>query len=92
MGFNYECLKEKDEIYGIWDMGGKESIRNLWMFYYKNIKFNGLVFLIDAFKENDFDEARFELNKLINEEELRNIVVAVVFNLNYSSANIDELT
>ena len=37
IGFNYEQLSVVDDIIGIWDLGGKDTIRSLWPQFYKNI-------------------------------------------------------
>jgi ADP-ribosylation factor protein 1 len=90
LGFNFEVVKEKDDFIGFWDVGGKDTIRSLWPSFYKNINVHGIIFMIDAKDEERLPEARMELHKLMNEEELRNAVLLVIFNLKESSDETKE--
>lgn len=81
-GFNFEYAeKDQANCIGFWDIGGKDTIRAIWSSFYKNIRISGLIFVVNANDEDEkIDEARMELQKLMNEEELRNAVLYVVFN------------
>lgn len=47
---------------------------------------------MDAFDEERLPEARYELQKLINEEELRNAVLVAIFNMKPRGDDKDDLT
>lgn len=80
-GFNYEERSLRGILkVGMWDAGGKKSLRVLWPSFYRNINFSAIVFIIDADKDEYFPEARRELNILVNEEELRECAFLIVFN------------
>merc|ERR1711862_269121 len=49
------------------DLGGHETARQLWRDYYTYAEVDGIVFLLDASDRTRFDEAREELNRLLNE-------------------------
>jgi len=70
----------KGKKVSIFDVGGQESVRYLWPIFYKKIKFDALLFMIDATDEQKFYEAKSEFHKLVNEEELRNVVFCVLYN------------
>ena len=91
-GYNYE---EKDLIglitVGLWDLGGKESIRPLWPSFYRNVVYTAVIFMIDANDEARLLEARRELHFLVNEEELREWIFLIALNLKNSKGggNLD---
>jgi GTPase SAR1 family protein len=81
MGFNYEEIHLRGIVkVGLWDLGGKATLKCLWPTVYKNIHFSAVVFVIDADKPDRFYEARRELQILVNEEELREAAFLIVFN------------
>jgi GTPase SAR1 family protein len=83
LGFNFEYAEPNQtaNCIGFWDLGGKDTIRAIWPSFYKNIQISGLIFVVNANDEDDrIIEARMELQKLLNEEELRSSVLYVVFN------------
>ena len=81
-GFNFEYSdKDQANSIGFWDLGGKDTIRAIWSSFYKNIRIGGLIFVVNTRDDdNRINEARMELQKLMNEEELRNAVLYVIFN------------
>jgi ADP-ribosylation factor-like protein 1 len=93
MGFNYEELTLRGIMkVGIWDVSGKATLRSVWPAFYKNIIFSAIVFVIDVEKEDRFDEARRELHILVNEEELRDSVFAIMYNTKSESLySLEEL-
>lgn len=64
----------------IWDISGKEALKPLWSSYYKNIVFSGVIFVVDS-STKDIDVAIKDLHYLTNEEELRDSVFLVLFNM-----------
>lgn len=91
-GFNFEYAeKDQAQSIGFWDLGGKDSIRAIWPSFYKNIAIGGIIFVVDSNDSDDrINEARMELLKLLNEEELRSAVVYVVFNDVIKNTDNDE--
>lgn len=70
----------KYKNFTIWDIGGKKSLRVLWPSIYKNIIVNCIIFVVDISDEDRTLEAKMELKKLMNEEELRSAILIIVFN------------
>ena len=83
LGFNFDYSDphQAASCIGFWDLGGKDSIRSIWSSFYMNIRVSGVIFVVDANDDEDrITDARMELQKLLNEEELRTAVLYVVFN------------
>jgi len=78
IGFNVERIEHKNFNFNIWDVGGQDKIRHLWIHYYKNT--DGLIFVVDSNDQDRIDEAAEELKKLLAEEELKNCPVLVLAN------------
>jgi hypothetical protein len=80
-GFNYQekMLGETMRV-GIWDIGGRDSLRCLWPSFYRNIPFSAVIFLVNPWQEDRLSEARRELQILTNEEELREAAFCVLIN------------
>lgn len=70
----------KYKNFTIWDIGGKASLRVLWSSIYKNIAVNSIIFVVDISNEDRILEAKMELKKLMNEEELRSTFLIMLFN------------
>jgi GTP-binding protein SAR1 len=49
-----------------WDLGGHEAARKTWRNYFAGI--NAIIFLVDASKEERFEEARIELENVLETE------------------------
>lgn len=88
IGFNYEQIAVLDDVIGIWDLGGKDTIRSLWPQFYKNIQFGALVFMVDLKDSGRYQEVKNELYKLMNEEELRRCVLCLLINRRNSEMDI----
>jgi small GTP-binding protein len=78
IGFNVETIEYKGFNMNVWDVGGQDRIRLLWRHYYHNTQ--GLIFVVDANDVGRIDEARDELSKLLEEEELRESILLVYAN------------
>merc|ERR1711959_248470 len=72
IGFNVEEVTYKNISFTVWDVGGQDKIRTLWRHYYQNTQ--GLIFVIDSNDADRFEDARQELHKMLNEDELREAV------------------
>lgn len=92
IGFNVETVEYKKISFTVWDVGGQDKIRPLWRHYYQNT--NGVIFVVDSNDRERIDQAREELNKMINEDELREAVVLVFANKQDlpNAMNAQELT
>merc|ERR1712146_861464 len=60
------------------DVGGQDKIRPLWRHYYQNTQ--GLIFVVDSNDRDRVDDAKEELHRMLNEDELRDAVVLVFAN------------
>ncbi|CAK8672397.1 ADP-ribosylation factor 2-like [Clavelina lepadiformis] len=78
IGFNVETVEYKNISFTVWDVGGQDKIRPLWRHYYQNTQ--GLIFVVDSNDRERLSEARDELNRMINEDELRDAVLLVFAN------------
>ncbi|CAK8672398.1 unnamed protein product [Clavelina lepadiformis] len=78
IGFNVETVEYKNISFTVWDVGGQDKIRPLWRHYYQNTQ--GLIFVVDSNDNERIEEARDELNRMLNEDELRDAVLLVFAN------------
>merc|ERR1719316_1240502 len=78
IGFNVETVEYKNIRFNVWDVGGQDKIRKLWRHYYQNTQ--GLIFVIDSNDRDRIEDAREELTKMLNEEEMRDAVLLVFAN------------
>ena len=78
IGFNVETVEYKNISFNVWDVGGQDKIRTLWRHYYTNTQ--GIIFVVDSNDRDRIDDAREELHKMINDEELKDAIVLVYAN------------
>jgi len=78
IGFNVETVEYKNISFTVWDVGGQDKIRPLWRHYYQNTQ--GLIFVVDSNDRDRVEDAREELNKMLNEDEMRDAVLLVFAN------------
>jgi len=78
IGFNVETVEYKNINFTVWDVGGQDKIRPLWRHYFQNTQ--GLIFVVDSNDRERVSEAHDELNKMLNEDELRDAAVLVFAN------------
>merc|ERR1712232_1345388 len=78
IGFNVETVEYKSISFTVWDVGGQDKIRPLWHHYYQGTQ--GLIFVIDSNDRDRIEDARAELNKMLNEDEMRDAVLLVFAN------------
>ncbi|XP_046373156.1 ADP-ribosylation factor 2-like [Haliotis cracherodii] len=78
IGFNVETVEYKNISFTVWDVGGQDKIRPLWRHYFQNTQ--GLIFVVDSNDRERLQEARDELNRMLNEDELREAVLLVFAN------------
>mmetsp|Transcript_8815 Transcript_8815/g.12916 ORF Transcript_8815/g.12916 Transcript_8815/m.12916 type:complete len:183 (+) Transcript_8815:14-562(+) len=78
IGFNVETVDYKNISFTVWDVGGQDKIRPLWRHYFANTQ--GLIFVVDSNDRDRAAEARDELHRMLNEDELRDAIVLVFAN------------
>eukprot|EP01038_Epipyxis_sp_PR26KG_P005144 gene5144-7164_t len=78
IGFNVETLDYKTVQFTLWDVGGCDKIRPLWRHYYQNTQV--MIYFVDSNDRDRFLSARDELARLLNEDELRDVILLVFAN------------
>jgi len=77
-GFNVETVEYKNIQFTVWDVGGQDKIRPLWRHYFQNTQ--GIIFVVDSNDRDRVAEAREELQRMLNEDELRDALLLVFAN------------
>jgi len=77
-GFNVETVENENISFTVWDVGGQDKIRPLWRHYYVNTR--ALIFVVDSNDRERVDEAKQELWRLLDEDELRDAILLVFAN------------
>jgi len=92
IGFNVESIEYKNNKFTIWDVGGQDKIRPLWRHYYANTK--AIVYVIDSNDRDRIEESRGELNKILEEEELKTSLLLIYANKQDlpNAMNVTEIT
>merc|ERR1712061_786769 len=78
IGFNVETVVYKNICLTVWDVGGQDKIRPLWRHYFQNTQ--GLIFVVDSNDRERITEAQEELQKMLQEDELREATLLVFAN------------
>merc|ERR1711904_525994 len=78
IGFNVETVEYKNIKFTVWDVGGQDKIRKLWRHYYQGTQ--GLIFVIDSSDRDRILDARDELKKMLENEEMADAVLLVFAN------------
>ncbi|RUS74278.1 hypothetical protein EGW08_017953 [Elysia chlorotica] len=78
IGFNVESVEYKNISFTVWDVGGQDKIRPLWRHYFTNTQ--GLIFVVDSNDRERISEARAELQKMLQEDDLRDALLLVFAN------------
>ena len=78
IGFNVETVEYKNISFTVWDVGGQDKIRPLWRHYFQNTQ--GLIFVVDSNDRERVGEARDELHRMLQEDELRDAVLLIFAN------------
>ena len=77
-GLTSKTVEYKNISFTVWDVGGQDKIRPLWRHYFQNTQ--GLIFVVDSNDRDRVSEARDELHRMLNEDELRDAVLLVFAN------------
>jgi ADP-ribosylation factor 1/2 len=78
IGFNVETVEYKNISFTVWDVGGQDKIRPLWRHYFQNTQ--GIIFVVDSNDRERIGEARDELQRMLNEDELKDALLLVFAN------------
>ncbi|XP_070585792.1 uncharacterized protein [Erythrolamprus reginae] len=79
VGFNVETVQPCSNVtFTMWDVGGQERIRALWKHYSTNT--DGLIFMVDSMDHYRFEEARVELESLLEGDDLRGVPLILLAN------------
>jgi len=78
IGFNVESVEYKNINFTVWDIGGQDKIRPLWRHYYDNA--DAIIFVVDSIDKGRLNEARENLHRLLNEDQLRDCIALVFAN------------
>jgi len=78
VGFNVETVTYKKCRFNVWDVGGQDKIRPLWRHYFAGTQ--ALIFVVDSNDRERIDEARQELFKIINDQEMKDAILLVFAN------------
>jgi len=78
IGFNVETVEYKNIQFTVWDVGGQDKIRPLLRHYFQNTQ--GIIFVVDSNDRDRVVEAREELQRMLNEDELRDALLLVFAN------------
>nr|CCA20449.1 ADPribosylation factor family putative [Albugo laibachii Nc14] len=78
VGFNVETIKYRNIRFTVWDTCAQDKIRPLWRHYYQDAK--GLIFVVDSDDRARVNDACYELQRMLNEDELRDTFSLVLAN------------
>mmetsp|Transcript_2963 Transcript_2963/g.8387 ORF Transcript_2963/g.8387 Transcript_2963/m.8387 type:complete len:233 (+) Transcript_2963:65-763(+) len=82
IGFNLETLElrrgSRIVSFTSWDFGGRDVIRGLWRHYY--MQMNAVVWVADSSDRERTEDAAFELQRMLAEDDLRGVPLLVFAN------------
>ena len=78
IGFNVETVEYSNIRFTVWDVGGQEKIRLLWQYYFQNTQ--GIIFVVDSNDRERVDDAKDELQRMLQEDELRDAILLIFVN------------
>jgi ADP-ribosylation factor 6 len=78
VGFNVETIMMKNTKFNVWDVGGQDKIRPLWRHYYTGTQ--GLIFVVDSSDRARMTEAKVELRRSMNDDEMTDAILLVFAN------------
>ncbi|KAI0298858.1 ARF/SAR [Russula brevipes] len=79
IGFNVETVEYKNISFTVWDVGGRtRSARSGGIANFQNTQ--GIIFVVDSNDRERVSEAREELQRMLNEDELRDALLLVFAN------------
>ncbi|CAO3682201.1 unnamed protein product [Rhizopus stolonifer] len=85
IGFNVETVEYKNISFTVWDVGGQDKFvlfgdieNNNFCVDFQNTQ--GIIFVVDSNDRDRISEARDELQRMLNEDELRDALLLVFAN------------
>jgi ADP-ribosylation factor protein 1 len=78
MGFNVETVEYKNINFSIWDIGARDRMSPILCHYYANT--HALVCVVDCSERDRIAQARDELHRILNIEDLKDAVLLVFAN------------
>lgn len=79
IGFNVETVQPvKNVSFTVWDVGGQDKIRPLWRHYFTGCE--GLIFVVDSADRSRFQEAKGELDWILESDEMDGVPVVIMAN------------
>ena len=78
LGVNVETVTYKNIEFMVMDMGGQDKIRALWSHYYEGG--DAIIFVVDSADEERLPLVKVELDKLMQEENLKDALLLVYAN------------
>ena len=78
IGFNVETVEYKHISFTVWDVGGQTKIRPLWQHYFENT--DAVIFVVDSSDKERLEEAREELEGILQDDRVRNASLLVFSN------------
>ncbi|XP_075581389.1 ADP-ribosylation factor 4-like [Pelecanus crispus] len=78
IGFHVDMVEYKNVCFTVWDVGDQGKIRRPWRHYFENAL--GLIFVVDSNDRERIQEAAEELQKMLQEDELRDAVLLLFAN------------
>lgn len=87
LGVNYASLIINSLNFDFWDLGGDKVSSSLWSTYYRIIHVGIVIFFVDISDTASFNQSLIILLKILNEEELKQSRVFIIFNY-FSEKNV----
>lgn len=79
VGYNVEKMQPVDNItFTMWDVGGGDKVKPLWRHYFADTK--GVVFVVDSVDSSRFQEASFELQRILQDTVLDGVPLVLLAN------------
>ena len=81
VGYNFVSLEYFYNKFHIWDLGGDSITRSYWSTFYRNLRFNIVIYFINLYDDSSYMTMMKELIILLNEEELKQARFFILFNI-----------
>ncbi|XP_006000590.1 uncharacterized protein LOC102358505 [Latimeria chalumnae] len=79
IGFNVETVEPIENVsFTVWDVCSQTKIRPLWKHYFAHT--DGLVFVVDSADPERFEEAREELEAILDDDQMRHVPFLILAN------------
>ncbi|KAJ3436546.1 adp-ribosylation factor [Anaeramoeba flamelloides] len=78
VGFNMETVERESVKFQAFDLGGQESLRPYWRYYYNEI--DGVIYVVDSSDRDRLRTSVKEFQLMLKEEELKNAAILVYAN------------